>query len=140
MGETPKEFRSMTTEEFESASKESLRLKDRGAVINPDTGSLNVPQELIDSVHPEATKKLLAESIGIITLSEPRTKTRFLRIIRNNGVRNIEDLTKKTYLDLLRLPGLGRKTANEVEQWLNDRGLSLAPREASDDYSFTDED
>ncbi|MDR3642382.1 MAG: hypothetical protein P4L74_02010 [Candidatus Doudnabacteria bacterium] len=53
MGESSKEFRPMTTGEAYGASLETASLMQKGAVINPETGSLNVPQEEIEKIRAE---------------------------------------------------------------------------------------
>jgi len=42
-------------------------------------------------------------------------------------IKNIKDLADRTEADLLRIPGCGRKTLNEIKDYLFTHGLQLKP-------------
>ncbi len=51
------------------------------------------------------------------------------RILKRNGVHLVRDILKYTPQELLRLKNMGRKSANEIQKVLEEKGLSLSPSE-----------
>ena len=49
--------------------------------------------------------------------------------LKRAGIHTVEDLTKKTEDDMLKVKNLGRKSLDEVIAKLNDLGLGLKVRE-----------
>lgn len=55
--------------------------------------------------------------------------TRTCNCFANAGIQSIDDLTKWSRLELLRLREFGQKSLNEVKEFLGDRRLGLKPVE-----------
>lgn len=45
--------------------------------------------------------------------------------LRNEGIRTPEQAAAKTYLDLWRIPNMGRKSISDVVAWLGKHGMQL---------------
>lgn len=50
-------------------------------------------------------------------------------VLKRNGIHLVRDILKYTPQELLKLKNLGRKSANEILRKLQEKGLSLPPKE-----------
>jgi hypothetical protein len=55
----------------------------------------------------------------------PFLSARVVKFLRNSDVVTVGDLTRMTWLDLLRTPNFGRKSLQQVEKLLESGGLAL---------------
>ena len=82
--------------------------------INADPPKSVLPKE--EKISPKETLEL--EDLG---LSET-----IINNLSSAGIKTLEDLTKLTFDDLLKVDHLGKKKVNEIEMKLKDKGYHLA--------------
>ena len=80
--------------------------------------------EILRPSDPEPTVKILEMNIEDMDLS-----VRSYNCLKRAGIHTVEDLTKKTEEDMLKVRNLGRKSLDEVINKLHSYGLSLLNKE-----------
>ncbi len=80
----------------------------------PNTLNKIIPEE------NDSRKKLLATSLKDFDLSVRATNA-----LKATGIETLEDVIKKTRADLLEVINFGKKSLNELEEVLRQKGLSL---------------
>jgi hypothetical protein len=73
---------------------------------------------------PEYYQGLFRSPISVIELST-NTRTSHFQRVKSKGITTIEDLTKHSYGDIWATQGVGEGVADEVDEWLKDRGLKF---------------
>ena len=63
------------------------------------------------------------------TIEELDLTVRSYNCLKRAGIHTVEDLTRKTEDDMMKVRNLGRKSLEEVLNKLNELGLSLSPNE-----------
>ncbi len=64
-----------------------------------------------------------------MTIEELDLSVRSYNCIKRAGLNTVEELTRKTEEDMMKVRNLGRKSLEEVKQKLANLGLSLRPSE-----------
>ena len=81
-------------------------------------------QNILVSQDDDKTQKVLEMSIEDLDLS-----VRSYNCLKRANIHTVEDLTKRTEEDMLKVRNLGRKSLEEVVKKLEDLGLSLKAQE-----------
>lgn len=69
------------------------------------------------------------EKVLEMTIEELDLSVRSYNCLKRAGIHTVEDLTRKTEDDMMKVRNLGRKSLEEVLNKLNELGLSLSPNE-----------
>ena len=78
----------------------------------------------------------LKEKVLRITLEELDLSVRSYNCLKRAGINTVEDLSEKTYEDMLKVRNLGKKSLEEVIQKLASLGLALKERSNSSRVMF----
>jgi DNA-directed RNA polymerase subunit alpha len=81
----------------------------------------------------EQDKKAQEESKNGTPLTELDLTVRAQNILRAESIYTIEQLCERRAMDLIRAPGMGKKSLNEIREVLRSRGLFLKGDEPNDD-------
>lgn len=101
--------------------KNDLKIRER-EIIQPLTAERDRLNALIEGKKDPLS---LEEVLLSKTVHEFELTTRTINVLTGENIYYVRDLLKLDYDDLLRVPNLGRKSANEIREVFASHGLSL---------------
>ena len=106
-------------------TKDIVEIDDKCAVeeTKNDTAPVSIPQEL-----------------GLVEINGMRFSRRARTVFRKHGITTVEQLKRLSKAELIRLPGLGRKTLVEIIRVLEYAETPESPKKAFQLRPWTDED
>lgn len=84
----------------------------------------DIPQD-----NPDDKIQTKLNELGIDYVSELEFTVRTDNVLKAVGILTIHELVKKTELDLLKIPNMGKKTLTEIKDVLESKGLYLGMKE-----------
>ncbi|HHY46318.1 MAG TPA: DNA-directed RNA polymerase subunit alpha [Firmicutes bacterium] len=105
----------------EATSQAARILTEHLAIFNDLTARTTVPESKPES-KPESRDQALGMAIEELDLS-----VRSFNCLKRAGINTVEDLTKKTEEDMMKVRNLGKKSLEEVKAKLQALGLSFRP-------------
>lgn len=84
----------------------------------------DIPQD-----NPDDKIQTKLNELGIDYVSELEFTVRTDNILKAVGILTIHELVKKTELDLLKIPNMGKKSLTEIKDVLESKGLYLGMKE-----------
>lgn len=89
-------------------------------------------QETLEKLERENASQRRA-ILGLRPIGDLELSVRTFNVLSNYGIRTLGDLEKVREIDLLRLKGFGRKSLNELKEYMENAGLAFA------DYAVVDD-
>jgi hypothetical protein len=97
-----------------------LRTSIRGWHYFPNSkGKFNLKKKVVGQPKPKKT-------ISSASIEKLELKPRTLTILKQNGISNIRQLTRRTEVDLLKIPTLRNSVIKELKEGLKELGLELS--------------
>ena len=84
----------------------------------------DIPQD-----NPDDKIQTKLNELGIDYVSELEFTVRTDNVLKSVGILTIHELVKKTELDLLKIPNIGKKSLTEIKDVLESKGLYLGMKE-----------
>lgn len=109
--------------EIKDINREIQALREKREGLVTWLGALNAKTE---KAFLEAKQKVIPAKMH---LDDLEMTVRTTNCLKAEGILMVNDLTKRTEVELLKTPNLGKRSLSEIKDTLRDFGLSLGTRE-----------